>query len=127
MGRSTLTVENGTSSDALVKLVEDGDLRRLNSAFYVRSGERWVAEGIAPGTYILMFALGQGFDQNTGGFSGSTRYFEFVRRIEFREVEGPEGVTYGTFRVTLHRVPGGTARTVQISRERFEAGDAGRT
>lgn len=113
-GESTLTVTNGTSQDALVRLVvaSTGETARL---VHVGRQNGWTIEGIAPGSYLLQFALGTDWDTVLARFQRNTSFKEFEDPFDFTV----SGGFVTTWEVTLNAVPGGRAQTDTISADEF--------
>jgi hypothetical protein len=125
-GLGSLTITNGMDVDALVKLF-DPATRRVPRAIYVRARSEATLSDVAPGTYRLRFAAGEAWDPASHDFRRGVHYSEFSRSVDFRETEtstaaGTE-TTYARITLTLHPVPGGTARATAIDRARFREGD----
>ena len=118
-----LVVENGTGRDAVVKIVEDITPQTTRRTVYVRSGDSWKIRSIVLGRYVHRFALGTDWDEAIGHFSTNPVYFEFADRLTFQGVKDSEGTASLGYRVTLHAVPEGTARTRSIAPELLEASD----
>jgi len=131
-GRGNLRIVNGTDLDAVVRLGEYAEQRRLLVSLYVKAGQEAVIHDIGEGAYRLAFSLGIDWDQATKGFRRHKAYqvfdepFEFQETREVREVRTDEGLevqtTIGSTQavITLHRVPGGRARTSSIDDKTFD-------
>lgn len=119
-GYGRLTVENGTSQDAAVRLKTNGETMRF---VYVKAGHTISIRGVAPGVYDLLFANGVDWDVITQRFKRDKSYAKFEEPLDFREEETQTGIRYSTFRVTLHPVPSGNARTSSINESEFENSD----
>ena len=64
-GRNVLKIQNGTDLDAAVELVTASVPRKTFWIVYKRAREEKVVGGIAAGTYLLRFALGQDWEATT--------------------------------------------------------------
>jgi hypothetical protein len=111
-GRGRLTIENGRKTDAVVSLLEGSDPRRQYAAIYVQAGQRATLAGIAEGTYVIQFRLGQEWDRKV--FRIDAGSFEYEKRFEFAETitetETQRRHYYDTATITLHPVPDGTVK-----------------
>lgn len=117
LGHGALTVANGTSQDAVLKLAAaDGSIRRF---VYVRALDTLRVLGIGQCACTVQFALGSGWDTQRQRFQRNTSFAEFADGFAFQEARTSEGVEYATFRVTLHPVANGKARTNRIDAARF--------
>lgn len=113
-GQSTLTVKNGTAQDALVKLTRSDTDATIRTVYVVRQSD-WTITGIAPGRYLLRFALGNDWDPVLLRFQRNVSFSEFEDSFDFED----DGLTYTIWEVTLHAVPGGSAETESINAEDF--------
>ncbi len=113
-GQSILTVKNGTTKDALVKLTTADASTTVRTVYVVRQSD-WAITGIAPGRYLLRFALGNDWDPVLNRFQKNVSFTQFEEPFDFED----DGFTYTTWEVTLHAIPGGTAETESISAEDF--------
>lgn len=120
-GPSELSVSNGTTSDAAVRLVkrDSGNTARF---VYIAAGDNYTLTGIEPGTYGLLFVSGMKWVPECRDFLDA-EYFEFESALVFKDVVlGSGEENYNTMHVTLNPVPLGTARTRRIDRKHFFEG-----
>jgi len=98
-GPSELTVSNGTTSDAAVRLVkrDSGNTARF---VYIEAGDAYELTGIEPGTYRLRFVSGRKWVPACRDFLDAD-YFEFESALVFENGEED----YTTMHVTLNPVP----------------------
>lgn len=108
-GPSTLTVKNGTTQDAIVKLVTVTGRSTVRTVYVVRQSD-WTITGIAPGAYRIRFALGNDWDPILKKFQKNESFSEFEDEFDFENRNG----RYTTWQVTLNPVAGGTAQTDSI-------------
>jgi hypothetical protein len=101
-GDNVVTIDNGTSNDAVVALVAGG---RTQRRFYVRAGRVASAFSVPSGAYRVRFALGTGFVRAPPAFCRDAHGFEF---------DQVEALDQAELKLTLHRVIGGNARTHSI-------------
>ena len=119
-GYGKLTVDNGTTEDAVVRLsgIADNTLR----FFFVKARSSAHAAQIPGGVYRLKFTTGLNWAESEDTFSWHPSYNEFERTFEFNEQRDSEGVHYHSISVTLHPVAFGNIRTKAITREDFLRG-----
>lgn len=118
-GRGVLRVSNGTSSDAIAKLV-DSATNKTRRLVYIQSYSDATISNIREGDYILKFSLGTGYDKSSGKFLYSQSFSRFDNILDFREYFTDDGIRWAEFEVTLNPVVGGNARTSSISAADFE-------
>ena len=128
-GLSDLTVNNGTSQDAVVKLVSSAD-NRAYRVVYVRANDVWTIEKVAQGTYWLLVLQGSGWRFDQERFQDGVSYREFEKPLTFIETRTSSPTSNGDTQIethwsketiTLHKVTGGNARTHPIAQEAFDA------
>jgi hypothetical protein len=119
-GGGALTVSNGTNSDAYVKLVEPNS-RTLVAAFYVKSNSSFTQEQIPDGTYKVLFVLGKGWNAQTQSFTKNKSFSKFDKLLNFTTTQMIGGIQYRVFKITLHPVPSGKARTSGVSQKEFNS------
>lgn len=120
-GHGKLTVENGTSEDAVVQLSELGTEQAVRCFFVQAHSSAHVAK-IPQGTYRLTFTTGLNWVESDSVFSWHPSYSEFERIFQYSEQHIPKGVQYDDLSVTLHPVLFGNVRTKAITREEFLKG-----
>lgn len=116
---TNLDVDNGTDADALLKLVPVGSSKKLLSFFVARKSKCAIA-GIPPGTYRLLFALGDGLDAKTGGLLDCTSRSEFEEPLQFEETRSPAGTSSTQIFAELSETFGGNARTSPVDPREFD-------
>jgi uncharacterized protein (TIGR03000 family) len=116
-GLSTLTVVNGTSTDALVKVIRLGDGKLVRN-FYIPQGKQFTAEQIPAGRYVMREAFGSDWDTSARRFT-KDRSFSETEPFEIQEETTAEGTRYSILRVTLHKVISGNFKSHPISEEEF--------
>jgi hypothetical protein len=120
MNGGALTVSNGTNSDAYVKLAEPNS-RTLVAAFYVKSNSSFTQEQIPDGTYKVLFVLGKGWNAQTQSFTKNKSFSKFDKLLNFTTTQMIGGIQYRVFKITLHPVPSGKARTSGVSQKEFNS------
>jgi hypothetical protein len=118
-GHGVLRISNGTSSDAIAKLV-DSATNKTRRLVYIQSSSDATISSIGAGDYILKFSLGTGYDKGGGRFLYSQSFSKFDDILDFREYRTDDGIKWKEFEVTLNPVIGGTAQTSSISAADFE-------
>jgi hypothetical protein len=115
-GEGTLTVDNGTTDDATVKLVGTNTEDTFRYA-YIRGGNKLTLTRIEPGIYHLMFSLGTNWTGDD--FTCSPSYSQFEKELVYSESVVGNKHGFDKISVTLHQVPEGNAKTRTISRSEF--------
>lgn len=118
-GLGTLTISNGTSSDAIAKLV-NLSTGKSHREIYVRANSSATLSGIAPGEYELLFSMGREYAPSIRKFLRDAEYSKFDQTFYFQETRDAYGINYKTFRVTLDKVAYGTATTSTIDESSFD-------
>jgi hypothetical protein len=125
-GRSSLTVQNGTDTDALVRVIRLGSYEQLVRNFYVPANESFTASELPTGTYVMRVAFGSDWNEAEKSFN-FRKSFTQTDTFEANETEHSEPV-YGGVRttlrasrlsITLHKVRDGNFSSKQISEEDF--------
>jgi len=121
-GMGYIMIENGTDSDALAKLVLK-DPNRSVYTVYIKAGETCKISKISDGIYELFFSHGKDWNKENQKFLVNKSYSKFEETFKFvtRTEQQANGVrrTFSTFKVTLHPVTGGSAKTDAVSEEEF--------
>jgi hypothetical protein len=117
-GRGVLRISNGTNSDAIAKLA-DAETSITVRLVYIQANSDGEIGNISPGNYILKFALGTGYNEDSGRFLYAQSFAKFVDILEFREYRLDDEIRWSDFDVSLNPVFGGTARTSTISAAEF--------
>jgi len=120
-GKATLTIKNGSKSDAIVCLYSISRGRTIRNK-YVRKNSNFTMNNIAQGDYKIRVFYGNDWNptlENTCGTKGS-----FESDVSFSEFDGQhyfedsyDGYTVAT--ITLYSVAGGNASTSEISQSDF--------
>ena len=124
-GDGKLEIENGTSYDAIVKLV-DIIINRSIFTVYIQAEKSYTISGIKDGSYKLFFNLGKHWDSNIKAFRINSGYRVFDELFNFTTTEYHKyeyinnEYYYRTYRycpeykITLHPVIYGTAKTSKV-------------
>ncbi len=122
-GLGNLTISNGTSTDAIAKLV-DYSIGKSYREIYIHATSSITIQNIATGSYELLFSLGDGYAPSLNKFLRNASYSKFDSLISFEETKEVIGNTirtnYNSYRLTLNKVAGGNAKTSRISEAEFE-------
>jgi hypothetical protein len=119
MGGGSLEVSNGTNRDAHVKFVEPLS-RKLVAAFHVKSNSTFTVNQIPDGTYRVIFALGKNWNPKTQSFTQSKSFAKFDKPLNYTTMQLGNRIRYRAFRITLHPVPSGKARTSSVNEQEFK-------
>jgi hypothetical protein len=120
-GLGELSIENGTSFDAVVHLV-DLKTEKTIRTFYVQQGDTFTERQIAPGLYGIYFATGDWWNPESKKFNSAASYSQFGRNIEYSERRDPDAgrVGYDTYKITLQPVVGGNVTTYPSDKDDFD-------
>jgi hypothetical protein len=121
-GYGTLSVDNGTQYDAVVRLAEMYSGRTARFV-YIQARDSYTLTGIEPGFYYIRFLLGRKLVTRCVDFLEGEDSQEFERAFSFAENDAGDYIEYDKARVTLYPVLGGNAKTRRITRKRFLEGD----
>ena len=119
-GDGELQISNGTSHDALAKLV----LANASvCTVYITAGDSYTIKNISDGYYNLLFNLGNGWDPADQVFANNNDYEKFDDGFNFTTYKTDTGdyidTHYTTFSVSLNPVIGGTATTNPVDPTEF--------
>lgn len=121
-GLGELTIENGTERDAVVKLVNNFIDKSIFTV-YVSSKNTYTIRNISDGNYKLFFNSGKDYSATSTKFLINSSYLKFKDDFTFitKEIQYYDSIDtrYSTFKVTLHPVVGGTAKTDNSSEAEF--------
>lgn len=117
-GRGVLHISNGTAFDAIAKLV-DADTNSTVRLVYVQANSDGEIANISSGDYLVKFALGTGYNRDSGRFLYSQSFAKFVETFDFHQYRTSDGIQWTNYDISLHPVVGGTARTSSISASEF--------
>ncbi len=110
-GLGRLTINNGTSSDAVVTLT-----RGTRTAFsvYVRKGAKATVRSVNSGSYTVYFTTGEDWNGRKSSFTRGCSFEKFDDRANFRTVRVAGGTQYTVLTFTLNKVFGGNASTSTV-------------
>ena len=118
-GHPTLTVHNGTLTDAVVKVIRTGGKEKLVRSFYVPRGKSFTAGEVPAGRYFLRVGFGSDWDMSARRFTAG-RSFSETEPFDIIEEATAGGVRFSRMSVTLHKVVGGTFKSDPISEDQFD-------
>jgi len=108
-----LQISNGTSYDAVAKLIRDG---ASVLTIYIKANSTYTMENINDGTYWLAFAQGTDWNPDTKKFNRNTQTSAFDDTFVFETTD----TRYSGWEVTLNPVAGGTAQSSDIDPSQFD-------
>lgn len=121
-GLGQLKIKNGTSNDAVAKLVNLSTHKSVMTV-YIRRNSNLNLSKIRDGNYRLYFVLGRRYDEKENIFMENCSFSVFEEAFDFNtysyDVSDGVETNYSVFEVTLHPVVGGTARTSSVSKNEF--------
>jgi hypothetical protein len=126
-GHSILTVDNGTATDAIVKVIrlKNGEQHIRN--FYIPEGKKWATKEIPAGKYVLRVAFGKDWDDNLRKFKfqrsfSETDYFDISEKTSIESTQEGlfERTKFSKMTITLHKVLYGNFESHAINEEDFE-------
>ena len=121
-GLGELTIKNGTSNDAIVKLVPT-IINKSAITFCVRRNSNFTIRRIRDGNYKLYFVVGRHYDEDSLIFLQDCSFAVFEEGFPFttfkNRLRDKIETEYSIFEITLHPVIGGKARTDAITKRKF--------
>lgn len=121
-GLGKLQIKNGTSLDAIAKLVNT-TINKSVYTVYVKANSTYTISEVKDGNYKLFFNLGNDWDTEIKAFTVNSGFEVFEDPFDFTTREYEEGdyirTKYSTFEVTLNPVIGGTAETENVNVTEF--------
>lgn len=121
-GYGKLEISNGTSHDAVAKLVSVITDKSVFNV-YIKAKSTYTITDINDGNYKLVFNLGNNWDELNKKFLVGNSYEMFEELFDYSTTISQEGdyeyTNYGTFRVTLNPVLNGDAKTNPVNPDTF--------
>lgn len=121
-GLGELQIKNGTSLDAIAKLVNT-TINKSVFTVYIKANTTYTISKVKDGNYKLFFNLGNDWNTEVKAFAVNSSYEVFEDLFDFTTREYEEGdyirTRYSNFKVTLNPVVGGTAETENINVAEF--------
>ncbi len=112
-GDGELQISNGTSYDAVAKLIRDG---ASVLTVYIKANSIYSIKNISDGTYWLAFAQGTDWNDTTQRFNRNAQASAFDETFEFETTATRSAV----WEVTLNPVVGGTAQSSDVDPSQFD-------
>ncbi|GAG02336.1 unnamed protein product, partial [marine sediment metagenome] len=109
-GIGELEIENELDLDAVVVLANTEEPEDPLMAVYIQSKDSYTVGGIKDDTYVLYFALGEGWDSDLKKFIGKTSYKRVGYELDFIS---------GANRYTLWTIPLHSVVTEPVSEDEF--------
>ncbi|MFC7107705.1 hypothetical protein ACFQQB_49320 [Nonomuraea rubra] len=115
-GRSSLEIDNGDSLDAVVTVLRGG-----SKAFsvYVRKKAKFKIKGVPDGSYKIYFTHGVDWDGKTKAFTRDCSFERFEETVKFKTTVTATQILWHDWRITLHSISGGNARTAPVDPDDF--------
>jgi hypothetical protein len=122
-GNGQLIVKNGTSQDAIVKLINP-DIDQIVASFYIRAKQTATLKNVPDGSYRIIFTTGKNYNSGTSLFTRNVSYSKFDKIATFSTRVRQEGnsqyTQFSIMQITLHPVVGGNAKTQNIPQREFQ-------
>jgi hypothetical protein len=120
-GNATLTIKNGSSSDAIVCLYSISKKRTIRNEYVCKNSD-FTMDNIAQGYYKIRVLHGNNWNPTLENFCGIKGNFE--SDLSFSEFDGQQYFednydAYTVATITLYTVVGGNASTSKISQSEF--------
>jgi len=112
-GDGELEISNGTSYDAVAKLIRDG---ASVLTVYIKANSTYTMKDISDGTYWLAFVQGTDWNADTQKFNRNAHASAFDETFEFETT----ATQYSGWEVTLNAVAGGTAQSSDVDLSQFD-------
>ncbi|RVX40079.1 hypothetical protein EDD27_2466 [Nonomuraea polychroma] len=115
-GRSSLEIDNGAPRDAVVTVVRGG-----SKAFsiYVRKKAKFKVRGVRDGSYKIFFTHGVDWDGKNKAFTRDCSFERFQKSVTFKTTFTATQIRWHDWRITLHAISGGNARTAPVDPDDF--------
>jgi hypothetical protein len=110
-GHGSVSIKNGSGRNARVYLTPSGT-KEVVKEIFISAGSEGDLVGIGDGSYTLFFAF---FDENRKVVARQ----RFDNTLNFTSSPSGRGIQYSTYKVTLHPVAGGNARTFSVDESDF--------
>ncbi len=117
-GRSSLEIDNGGDRDAVVTLVRGGT--KVFSV-YVRKKGSYKVRGVRDGTYKIYFTHGVDWDGRSRQFTRRCSFEKFQKTVKFKTTFTATQILWHDWKITLHSIAGGNAKTSDVDPEDFPA------
>lgn len=112
-GEGELQISNGTSYDAVAKLIRDG---ASVLTVYIKANSTYTMKNVSDGTYWLAFAQGTDWNVTTQKFNRNAHASAFDETFKFETTSTQSS----GWEVTLNEVAGGTANASDVDLSQFD-------
>ena len=112
-GEGELQISNGTSYDAVAKLIRDG---ASVLTVYIKANSTYTMKNISDGIYWLAFVQGTDWNATTQKFNRNAHASAFDETFEFETTTTQSA----GWEVTLNEVAGGTASASDVNLSQFD-------
>lgn len=126
-GHSTITVDNGTDTDAVVRVIRfSNGIQEKVRNFYLQAHSKYTAKQIPPGIYILKVAFGMDWNLDERKFNYKKSYsktqnftVDETTSIESTDDGEVQRIRSSALSITLHKVRHGNFKTHPIDEDEF--------
>ncbi|MEQ4718564.1 hypothetical protein [Nonomuraea sp. B19D2] len=115
-GRSSLEIDNGGTRDAVVTVVKGGS---KTFSVYVRKKSKFKVRGVRDGSYKIYFTHGVDWDGKSKSFTRECSFEKFDKSVKFKTTFTATQIRWHDWRVTLHAISGGNAKTAPVDPDDF--------
>ncbi|MFB9207975.1 hypothetical protein ACFFV7_42815 [Nonomuraea spiralis] len=115
-GRSSLEIDNGGTRDAVVTVVKGGS---KTFSVYVRKRTKFKVRGVRDGAYKIYFTHGVDWDGKNKSFTRQCSFERFQKSVKFKTTVTATQILWHDWRITLHAITGGNARTAPVNPDDF--------
>ncbi|MFF4614836.1 hypothetical protein [Nonomuraea jabiensis] len=115
-GRSSLEVDNGGTRDAVVTIMKGGS---KSFSVYVRKNAKFKIKGVRDGSYKIYFTHGVDWDGKSKSFTRNCSFERFQKSVTFKTTFTATQIRWHDWRITLHAIAGGNARTSPVDPDDF--------
>ena len=115
-GRSSLQIHNGGTSDAVVNVMRG---KSKVMSVYVRRKAKFKINSVRDGNYRIYFTHGVDWDRKSRAFTRECSFERFQKPVKFKTTVTATQILWHDWRITLHAISGGNARTSKVNPEDF--------
>ncbi|GAA4534072.1 hypothetical protein GCM10023096_80580 [Nonomuraea ferruginea] len=117
-GRSSLQIHNGGTRDAVISLVRG---KSKVYSVYVRKKAKFKINNVGDGNYRIYFTHGVDWDGKSRSFTRECSFERFQKSVRFKTTYTATQIRWHDWRITLHAISGGNARTAKVDPDDFPA------
>ncbi|MFG1944347.1 hypothetical protein [Nonomuraea sp. NPDC048826] len=115
-GRSSLQIHNGGTRDAVVSLMRG---KSKVYSVYVRKKGKFKINNVGDGNYRVYFTHGVDWDGKSRSFTRECSFERFQKSVRFKTTYTATQIRWHDWRITLHAIAGGNARTSKVDPDDF--------